>query len=150
MSKETPIMVYDSESEAYRIAFETFLRNTDQKRNARIWLDRFIAGLSPTDTFIDAGAGTGQLTSWLATKFTKTIAVEPNPYLCAEFCLTCPDIQLLQQPISQVTLPALADLVLCSHVFYYIPPGEELLSNVVSDELLTRRLGHSFFLLCHQ
>lgn len=126
MSKHTHIMVYDSQSEAYRIAFETFLRNTDQKRNARAWLDRYIAGLSQTATFIDAGAGTGQITSWLATKFTKTIAVEPNPFLCTQFRLTCPDIQLLQQPISQVTLPALADLVLCSHVFYYIPFEEWL------------------------
>ena len=126
MSKDTHIMVYDSQSEAYRIAFETFLQNTDQKRNARAWLDAFIAHLPHTDRFIDAGAGTGQLTSWLATKFTKTIAVEPNPYLCTQFRLSCPDIELFQQPIGQVTLPALVDLVLCSHVFYYIPFEEWL------------------------
>ena len=126
MPKEHHIMVYDSQSEEYRIAFETFLRNTDQKRNARAWLDGYITGLSQTATFIDAGAGTGQLTSWLATKFTKTIAVEPNPYLCTQFRLTCPDIELLQEPIRQVALPALADLVLCSHVFYYIPFEEWL------------------------
>lgn len=121
MTDTEPILVYDSQSEHYRHAFETFLGTTDQKRNAGEWLDHFIARLSQKGVFIDAGAGTGQLTSWLAPKFSQTIALEPNPALCAQFRHGCPDIELLQQSISEATPSSLADLVLCSHVFYYIP-----------------------------
>lgn len=126
MFEEETIRVYDSQSELYHTAFETFLQHTDQKTNARDWLERFIALLPQRRIFIDAGAGTGQLTSWLIPQFTRTIALEPNAYLRSEFQKSCPGIKLLAEPITEASPSALADLVLCSHVFYYIQPDEWL------------------------
>lgn len=129
MSDAEPIATYDSQSEQYRTAFGTFLQHTNQKKNARDWLERFIDGLPQRQVFIDAGAGTGQLTSWLAPKFAKTIAIEPSAYLCSQFRTTCPDIELLPDPINLAAPSMQADLVLCSHVFYYIP-SDGWLSNL--------------------
>lgn len=123
------LQVYDSQSELYCAAFETFLKHTDQKTNAREWLSRFINLLPQRQVFIDTGAGTGQLTSWLIPQFVRTIALEPNEYLREEFQTNCPGIELLAEPITHATPPALADLVLCSHVFYYIS-RDEWLSNL--------------------
>ena len=94
LEKET-IRVYDSQSELYHTAFETFLQHTDQKTNARDWLERFIALLPQRRVFIDAGAGTGQLTSWLIPQFTRTIALEPNPYLPSDFQNSFPGFTLM-------------------------------------------------------
>ena len=126
MIEAEKVRVYDSQSKLYHTAFETFLQHTDQKTHAREWLERCIALLPRRRTFIDAGAGTGQLTSWLIPQFIRTIALEPNAYLRSEFQTTCPGIELLPEPITQALPTARADLVLCSHVFYYIQADEWL------------------------
>src|SRR3712207_5020056 len=80
MSQE-PIQAFDSQGAAYKQAFHVFLQHTDQKRNARAWLQDFVERLPGRETLIDAGAGTGELTGWLAPWFRQTIAIEPNAYL---------------------------------------------------------------------
>ena len=124
MSDSDVVRVYDSQSEAYREAFKVFLEYTDQKVNAREWLRRFIQTLPHRQVLIDAGAGTGQLTSWIAPDFERTIAIEPSEYLREEFRQNLPDCQLLSGFITEVTPPGKADLVVCSHVFYYIDRAE--------------------------
>ena len=120
---------YDSQSEAYREAFKVFLSHTDQKVNAREWLRRFIQTLPYRQVLIDAGAGTGQLTSWIAPDFERTIAIEPSEYLREEFRKNFPDCQLFSGFITEVTPPEKADLVVCSHVLYYID-RDEWMSNL--------------------
>ena len=80
MSQER-IQVFDSQGAAYKHAFQMFLQHTDQKRNARAWLQGFVEYLPVRGTLIDAGAGTGELTGWLAPWFRHSIAIEPNAYL---------------------------------------------------------------------
>ena len=128
MSESEFLKVYDSQSEAYREAFKVFLQHTDQKVNARAWLERFTQSLPQREVFIDAGAGTGQLTSWIAHEFERTIAIEPNAYLREEFKKNFPDCQLLSGFITETMPPEKADLVVCSHVFYYIDPAEWMLN----------------------
>jgi hypothetical protein len=53
-------------------------------------------------------------------RFQRTVAVEPNPSLCAELRRTCPAAAVLPEAILDAEPPASGDLVLCSHVFYYI------------------------------
>ncbi len=120
MCRNQLINVYDSQSEDYGKAFDIFLAHTDQKENALAWLQREVEGLRKQDVFIDAGAGNGQLTSWLAPSFIKTIAIEPNPALQADLRRTCPTAELLSVPILQALPSALADFVLCSHVLYHV------------------------------
>src|SRR5947209_2500007 len=120
MEKTSLVQVYGSQTAAYHHAFQVFLDHTDQKMNARRWLDRFVEGLPARQTLIDAGAGTGQTTSWLIDRFKTTVAIEPSPSLASEFRRTCPGARLLQEKILDAGPGVAADLVLCAHVLYYI------------------------------
>src|SRR5262249_2649477 len=52
--------------------------------------------------------------------FRQTIAIEPNPSLREELQRSCPEAEVLPVSIAAARPSALADFVLCSHVFYYI------------------------------
>lgn len=114
------IEVFDSQGEAYQTAFQTFLAHTDQKEQARRRLDQLVAGLPQREAFIDAGAGNGKVTAWFVERFARTIAIEPNSHLREELARACPTAEVLAGGIVEATPPALGDLVLCSHVFYYL------------------------------
>ena len=92
--------------------------------------------------FIDAGAGNGQITSWFIEKFQRTIVIEPNPSFRDELRRTCLTAEVLPEMILEVHLPDLADLILCSHVFYHIdsaawmPHLEKPMSWLSSDGML--------------
>lgn len=119
-SDTNSITVYDSLGPAYSQAFAVFLAHTDQKTNANAWLESQVSGLARRGVFIDAGAGTGKLTQWLQPHFQQTIAIEPNASLREELQTTCAGAQVVATPIVEAQPNALADFVLCSHVFYYI------------------------------
>jgi SAM-dependent methyltransferase len=120
MAKDPGVHVYDSKSVAYHDAFQVFLNYTDQKVNARHALDDLVRGLPARRVFLDAGAGNGQVTAWLLDQFERTIAIEPNPSLCAELRRACPRALVLPVNILDAEPAAMGDLVLCSHVLYYI------------------------------
>jgi trans-aconitate methyltransferase len=108
----------------YHEAFRLFMDHTDEKIRAQQWLDRLVASLPHRRSFVDAGAGTGEFTAWLADRFEHTLALEPNGVLCRELRRACPDIEVLQVRIIDARPAPPADLVLCSHVLYYIPPSQ--------------------------
>jgi trans-aconitate methyltransferase len=118
------VRTYDSLSRDYQQAFRLFLDHTDQKTRARRWLDAMVEALPARRSFIDAGAGTGSVTAWLADRFDRTVALEPNPSLREELRRACPGIEILPDTIMDAKPPEQADLVLCSHVLYYIDPAE--------------------------
>lgn len=119
------IRVFSSQDEYYDHAFATFIKSTDQKENAKAWIKEFLGGIEPKDTVIDAGAGNGALTKILARNFETVEAVEPNEALLAELATTGDNVVVHDQSISEATLAeSTADLVLCSHVLYYIPQSQ--------------------------
>jgi trans-aconitate methyltransferase len=120
------VRVYSSLGEDYHAAFKEFLDHTDQKANAMAWLEREVASLPRRETFIDAGAGNGKLTTWFVPRFERVIAVEPNASLAAELRAACPSATVLPTTIGQADPPARAEFILCSHVFYYIDHGQWL------------------------
>jgi len=124
MADSAQVNVYDSRSDAYHDAFAVFLRCTDQKTNARRWLDDLVDQLPKRRVLVDAGAGNGLVTAWLLDRFQRTIAIEPNPSLNADLRSACPSAEILGVPILQAAPGEVADLVLCSHVLYYIPQNE--------------------------
>jgi FkbM family methyltransferase len=126
MSDTATVDVYDSQSDTYHHAFQVFLAHTDQKVNARGWLDRLVQSLPHRRVFVDAGAGNGQTTAWFLGKFDRTVAVEPNPSLNADLRQSCPTAEVLAVKILEAQPAVRADLVLCSHVLYYVDRSEWL------------------------
>jgi trans-aconitate methyltransferase len=122
-SDGTYLRSFTSSGEDYRDAFRVFLDHTDQKKNALAWLDRAVSELPARGTLIDAGAGNGVLAARLSPQFARTIAIEPNRSLAEEFKSACPQAELLTRGILDALPAALADFIVCSHVFYYIERG---------------------------
>jgi len=124
MAKGPTIAVYDSQSREYHLAFQIFLDHTDQKLQAQKWLTALIDGLPSRGVFIDAGAGNGKVTAWFTERFGQTIAIEPNASLRRELEGACPTAEVIPEKILDAKIRVAADLILCSHVFYYIDAAE--------------------------
>lgn len=120
------VQVYDSQSDAYRRAFQIFLAHTNEKTVIHSWLTRLVGGLPTRELLIDAGAGSGQLTATLLPWFRRTIAIEPSPYLREPLQQNCPQAEVLTTTIRAAQPGDAGDLVLCSHVLYYIDEAEWL------------------------
>jgi SAM-dependent methyltransferase len=120
------VKTYDTSSTDYKNAFQVFLAHTDEKKQIHRWLSELVAALPARNVFIDAGAGNGQLTGRLQPSFKHTIAIEPSPALRTAIDTNCPRADVVAAPILSAEPSRLADLVLCSHVLYYIPEHEWL------------------------
>lgn len=126
MTDQEHIRIFDSQGEDYKQAFQIFLNHTDQKRNAKRWLQQVVDDLPVRQVFVDAGAGNGELTRTFAAAFNRTIAIEPNAYLLNQLQQTVPTAEAIGLPILSAQPSAPGDLVLSSHTFYYIPADEWL------------------------
>ena len=126
MTDQERIRIFDSQGEAYKQAFQIFLDHTDQKRNAKRWLQEVVDGLIVRNVFIDAGAGNGEVTKAFASAFARTIAIEPNVHLLNHLQGTLPTAETIGLPIMAAQPAVQGDLVLCSHTLYYIPQDEWL------------------------
>lgn len=124
MSEPRRVRSFASNSPEYHRAFQAFLDHTDQKDKAMAWLNREVESLPSRSVGIDAGAGSGTLTRWLAPRFESVVAIEPNPSLVAELRRACPDALVIPDVITAASPSSQADFVLCSHVFYYVPRAE--------------------------
>jgi hypothetical protein len=121
MTQPETIRVFDSQGEDYKRAFQVFLDHTDQKRNAKRFLQRLVDGLPVRRVFIDAGAGNGEVTRAFAAAFERTIAIEPNVYLLNQLMRSLPAVEMIGETVMGAMPAAPGDLVLGSHIFYYIP-----------------------------
>ena len=126
MTDQERVRIFDSQGEAYKQAFQIFLDHTDQKRNARRWLQQVVDRLPARKVFIDAGAGNGEVTRTFADAFERTIAIEPNVYLLKQLQQAVPAAEAIGQPIMTAQPAVRGDLVLCSHTLYYIPAEDWL------------------------
>ena len=54
MIQQERVRIFDSQGEAYKQAFQIFLDHTDQKRNAKRWLQQVVDRLPERKVFIDA------------------------------------------------------------------------------------------------
>jgi ubiquinone/menaquinone biosynthesis C-methylase UbiE len=126
MTDQERVRIFDSQGQAYKQAFQIFLDHTDQKRNAKRWLQQVVDGLPARKVFIDAGAGNGEVTRTFADAFQRTIAIEPNTHLLKQLQQAVPTAETIDQPIMTAHPDAQGDLVLCSHTLYYIPADEWL------------------------
>ena len=126
MTQSEPMKVFDSQGEDYKRAFQAFLDHTDQKRNAKRFLQTLVDRLPERKVFIDAGAGNGEVTKAFAGGFDRTIAIEPNPHLLEQLKRVVPQAEAIGKPILAAAPRERGDFVLCSHTLYYIPAEEWL------------------------
>jgi len=126
MTSAPRIRAYASGTDEYHDAFRVFLAHTDQKTNTKAWLEDVLLERLPGDRrhLVDAGAGNGQTTAWLLPYFVRTTAIEPNPSLGADLTAACPSAVVEHATIADSSPEEEADLVLCSHVLYYVPRSE--------------------------
>jgi SAM-dependent methyltransferase len=83
-----------------------------------------IETLPGRERFLDIGAGGGHLTIPIAQQFDMTTVVEPNPRQAEIFERRCPDFRIYNDCWTDIDLgDERFDLILCSHVLYYIPEG---------------------------
>jgi hypothetical protein len=64
------------------------------------------------------------VTAWFIERFGRTIAIEPNASLRSELMRACPSAEVVGERILDAKVSAAGDLILCSHVFYYIDASE--------------------------
>ncbi|MFI0737401.1 class I SAM-dependent methyltransferase [Streptomyces sp. NPDC021100] len=118
------VRVLEVESAAYRRAFELFLAGTDEKEDIEARLVGLVEGLGRRRVFLDVGAGEGRTTARLAPYFGRTVAVEPSAAMREALRRACPGATVVAEPVDRAEPGVRADLVLLSHVLYYLP-GEE-------------------------
>lgn len=123
---EELIPVFGHENQLYRNYFLRFLEHTDEKQRRWNWFSReLLPRLKTRNVLIDAGAGNGELLSYFLNQFRRCIAIEPNPILTKELLKLVSAENIYQTTIlgAPTSLPQ-ANLVIESHVKYYIPPEE--------------------------
>ncbi|MGI5336224.1 class I SAM-dependent methyltransferase [Streptomyces sp. CA-181903] len=119
-----PVRVLEVESAAYRRAFELFLAGTDEKDDIEARLVGLVEGLGRRRVFLDVGAGEGRTTARLAPYFERTVAVEPSAAMREALRAACPGAVVVAEPVDRAEPGVGADLVLLSHVLYYLPEEE--------------------------
>lgn len=83
-----------------------------------------IASLPERRAFLDIGAGGGHLTVPVSQMFETTTVVEPNPRQADMFSRRCPGFRVFTGSWMDAGFGSdRFDLVLCSHVLYYVPEG---------------------------
>jgi SAM-dependent methyltransferase len=97
----------------YRRQLVLFVRSSTEKGIELVRIGELIAGLGRRRSFLDIGAGGGDLT-----------IPEPNEQQARRLRRRCPSFRVVNECWDRVDLgPGRFVFILCSHVLYYIPEG---------------------------
>jgi hypothetical protein len=120
------IPVFRSDSELYKEYFRWFLEQTDQKQKAWDWFEQeLLPKLKSRQVLIDLGSGNGELLSKFLPLFKRCIAIEPNPAFGEDLLALIPSEDYYHTTIlGSPDLGSNADLIIASHVKYYLPTSE--------------------------
>jgi len=89
-----------------------------------------VAGLPPTATVADLGAGTGKLTRMLVSEFERVVAVEPDEGMRRLLTTLCPDAEVLEGSAEEIPLEdSSIDGVFVSEAFHNFD-GKQALSEI--------------------
>ncbi|MEU0336757.1 class I SAM-dependent methyltransferase [Streptomyces sp. NPDC006193] len=113
-----------TEEDAYRQALCRFLAGTDEKTTTHAYLEDVVQGLPARRVFLDVGPADGTTTRHLAPRFERTVCIEPSEPMRRALARTCPDADVVAEPVQQARIDAQADLALLSHVLYYVPRAQ--------------------------
>ena len=115
----------EMEEEAqYQQQLRLFSECSTEKGIELVKIGEVIAGLPDRRRFLDIGAGGGHLTIPVSQQFEHTTIIEPNQKQADLFCRRYPEFSVHTASCTEVDLnDEHFDLILCSHVLYYIPEG---------------------------
>jgi SAM-dependent methyltransferase len=120
----TDITVEMVEEAEYQRQLKLFSECSTEKGIELLEIGKVIAALPNRRKFLDVGAGGGHLTIPVAQQFEKTTIVEPNQLQAQLFLRRSPAFCILNAGWTDVNIgDECFDLILCSHVLYYIPEG---------------------------
>ncbi|MCX6000262.1 MAG: methyltransferase domain-containing protein, partial [Chloroflexi bacterium] len=112
------------EDAEYQRQLALFVRSSTEKGIELVKVGEVIAGLSQRRSFLDIGAGGGDLTIPISQSFRETTVVEPNKKQAGFLRRRCPGFAVHNDLWGEVDLgPKRFDFILCSHVLYYIEEG---------------------------
>ncbi|MBM7168712.1 class I SAM-dependent methyltransferase [Streptomyces sp. G44] len=110
-----------TQEDAYRQAFARFLAGTDEKANNHAYLRDTVSRLHARRVLLDVGPADGTTTRYLAPYFERIVCIEPSEPMRRALQRTCPQAEVVGEPVMEATIEARADLALLSHVLYYVP-----------------------------
>ena len=115
------------ENAEYQRQLALFVRCSTEKGIELVKVGEIIAGLPRRRCFLDIGAGGGDLTIPISQSFAETTIVEPNEKQASFLKRRCPHFKIYNDFWEKVDLGSKRyDLILCSHVLYYIEEGHWL------------------------
>lgn len=125
MIPSSPDSPVDAASDAeYQHQLSLFSKCSMEKGIELIKTGMVIETLPRRERFLDIGAGGGHLTIPIAQQFEMTTIVEPNLCQAEMFQRRYPDFRIYNNCWMDIDLgEERFDLILCSHVLYYIPEG---------------------------
>lgn len=126
--KTPPDGTIEMEEEAeFQRQLALFVRCSTEKGIELVKVGEIIAELTQRRRFLDIGAGGGDLTIPISQSFAETTVVEPNEKQASYFKRRCPHFNVYNDFWEEVDLGSKRyDLILCSHVLYYIEEGQWL------------------------
>jgi len=105
--------------ETYKKWHETYIKCTTEKERVEAALSGVISRLPHKESFLDVGAGDGDLTFRIAKFFKHTTAIEPNKKVRAIF--EDKNAEFIEGYFEKAELEGRAfDFILCSHVFWLV------------------------------
>jgi len=114
----------EDEERHYRRQLELFSSCSTEKGIELVKIGMVIRTLRKREAFLDIGAGGGHLTVPISQHFQKTVVIEPNAVQAEILRRRCPDLEVICDTWDGADLFGREfDLILCSHVLYYIPSG---------------------------
>lgn len=115
------------EDAQYKRQLDLLTKSSTEKGIELLKIGEIIAGLARREKFLDIGAGGGDLTIPISQSFGRTVIVEPNEKQTAIFRQRYPQVEVYNELWEQVDFGTQRfDLILCSHVLYYIEEGKWL------------------------
>ncbi len=112
------------EDAEYQQQLRLFSECSTEKGIELIKIGEVISTLDSRSRFLDIGAGGGYITIPVSQLFDETTIIEPNEKQAAFLIRRCPACRVFNTFWSDANLTGKNfDLILCSHVLYYIPAG---------------------------
>lgn len=118
----------------FQLFRDVYLACSDEKQKLKIFLEDYLQN-KKIHSFLDVGAGSGEITAVVAKKAKEVTCVEMLEDLCAAIKQKIPHAKVFNGSIDEALFSeSTFDFILCSHVLYYIPLNRwnEILTKIFS------------------